>query len=94
MKEACILQTPVIPPNENIENDDFFLFSRRRFLCQTTACYLNPDSRREKEKEKKKPFWFLKVLSVPLPLEKRSIKTKSCCGVTAARALDLYFYTE
>lgn len=70
MKEACILQTPVIPPNENIENDDFFLFSRRRFLCQTTACYLNPDSRREKEKEKKNPFWFLKVLSVPLPLEK------------------------
>ena len=42
MKEACV--------TKDIENDDFFLFLKEEDF--SLNCVLNPDSRREKEKEK------------------------------------------
>ena len=41
MKEACV--------TKDIENDDFFLFLKEEDF--SLNCVLNPDSRREKEKE-------------------------------------------
>ena len=42
MKEACV--------TKDIENDDFSLFLKEEDF--SLNCVLNPDSRREKEKEK------------------------------------------
>jgi hypothetical protein len=42
VKEACV--------TKDIENDDFFLFLKEEDF--SLNCVLNPDSRREKEKEK------------------------------------------
>ena len=42
MKEACV--------TKDIEKDDFFLFLKEEDF--SLNCVLNPDSRREKEKEK------------------------------------------
>ncbi len=46
MKEACVLTDT----DANIENDDFLLFFVQEDF--SAKCLLNPDSRREKEKEK------------------------------------------
>ena len=57
MKEACV--------TKDIENDDFFLFLKEEDF--SLNCVLNPDSRREKEKEK---AFCLSVFLFAKPLHK------------------------